>query len=187
MIRQAMVKQAEDFAGRPDFPTFRLLAGGKSMGFANYSPRWRAHRRIAQNALSNAMTDRQGLHCFIQEEAAFLADTLAMISVNEGAVDPHDEIFKSVGSIICCLCFGKKYKRDDAEFLKLIKMNADFMAFVGAGNPVDVLPWMRHFMQRSLKTFMKILETMDEFVGSRRREHFESYDASHVSVHFKRV
>jgi hypothetical protein len=32
VIRKATIKQAEEFAGRPDFYTFKFLAKGKSMG-----------------------------------------------------------------------------------------------------------------------------------------------------------
>ena len=44
-IRQALVKQAEDFAGRPDFYSFRFIGNGNSMGFGNYGRRWKMHRR----------------------------------------------------------------------------------------------------------------------------------------------
>uniref|UniRef100_A0A2C9K0V2 Cytochrome P450 n=1 Tax=Biomphalaria glabrata TaxID=6526 RepID=A0A2C9K0V2_BIOGL len=51
-IKQALVKQAGDFAGRPDFYSFKFIGNGNSMGFGDYGGRWKMHRKIAQNALA---------------------------------------------------------------------------------------------------------------------------------------
>lgn len=131
MIKQACIKQAEDFAGRPDFYTFNFIANGKSMGFGDYGARWRMHRRIAQNALAMFVNSRDNpMEEAIQDEARTLVKNLTSA---QSPVDPHDEIYLSVGNIICALCFGKRYNREDEEFKLLVKMNADFMAYVGAG------------------------------------------------------
>ena len=69
----------------------------------------------------------------------------------------------SVGNIICALCFGKRYEREDADFQLLVKMNGEFMAYAGAGNPVDIMPWTRHFTKSSFNGFLRILKKMDDF------------------------
>jgi len=178
-VRQAMIKQAEDFAGRPDFYSFKFIANGKSMGFSDYGPRWKLHRRIAVNALSNFTNKRNNpIEMAILSEADVLTENL--LASNGSAVDPHNEIYLSVGNIICALCFGKRYKRDDEDFTHLVKMNDEFMAFAGAGNPVDIMPWMRHFTKGSFKKFVGILETMNKFSLKKRKEHLETYDASYI-------
>ncbi|XP_015276373.1 PREDICTED: pro-neuregulin-3, membrane-bound isoform-like, partial [Gekko japonicus] len=50
-IRQVLVQQSGLFAGRPNFPSFRLMSGGKSMAFGRYPERWRAQRRVAHATL----------------------------------------------------------------------------------------------------------------------------------------
>ena len=180
-IKQAMCKQSEDFAGRPSFFSFGYLAKGKSMGFADYGARWKVHRKIAQSALTAMVNDKSNpMEVAVQEEAKVLIENLhseAILSENK-TVNPHQEVYLSVGNIICALCFGKRYKRDDPDFVQLIKMNRDFMAFMGAGNPVDILPWMRPFTQRSFKRFLSILETLDKFCERKRDEHIATYDAN---------
>ena len=182
-IKQALYKQAEDFAGRPGFFSFDYLAKGKSMGFANFGPRWKLHRKIAQNALASVVNDRSNpIEVALQEEAKVLVHNLSTTALKTGdkSVNPHDEIYLSVGNIICALCFGKRYRRNDPDFIQLIKMNSDFMAFMGAGNPVDILPWMRPFAQRSFRNFLSILDTMDKFCDRKRDEHIASYKPDRI-------
>ena len=179
-IRKALVKQAEDFAGRPNFYTFNFIANGKSMGFSDYGERWKIHRRIAQNALSMFINSADNpMQRNIQSEAEVLASQLLELG-EQGPVDPHNQIYMSVGNIICALCFGRRYKRDDPEFLQLIKNNDEFMAYAGAGNPVDIMPWMRHLTKRSFTGFCNILRVMDNFCLKKRQEHMQTYDPTRM-------
>lgn len=178
-IRQALVKQSEDFAGRPDFYSFKFLANGNSMGFSDYGPKWKMHRKIAQNALSLCANKKYNpIEEAITSEARFLVRNLT--KAGSSPIDPHNEIYLSVGNIICALCFGQRYQRDDPDFLQLVKNNDEFMAFVGAGNPVDIMPWMRHFTKRSFKQFLRILDTMNNLCLKKQKEHFDTYDPSYV-------
>ena len=89
-IRTALIRHAEDFAGRPDFYTFNFIASGKSMGFGDYGPRWKLHRRLAQNALSLFVNSKHNpMETAIQEEADQL---VANLSGSKEPVDPHDEV-----------------------------------------------------------------------------------------------
>ncbi|XP_050396758.1 cytochrome P450 1A1 [Patella vulgata] len=174
-IRAALVKRAEDFAGRPDFYSFKFIANGNSMGFGDYGPRWKMHRRLAQNALAMFINKKNNpIEESICQEANVLANNLLQNGNNP--IDPHTEIYLSVGSIICAICFGQRYKRDDPDFLHLVKMNDEFMAFAGAGNPVDIMPWMRHLTRRSFNRFLGILDSMNQFCNKKRQEHLDTYD-----------
>ncbi|CAL1534717.1 unnamed protein product [Lymnaea stagnalis] len=176
-IRQALVKQAEDFAGRPDFYSFKFIGNGNSMGFGDYGGRWKMHRKIAQNALATFSNKKsQPIETTIRSEA----DTLVRILLdsNSQPQNPHNEIYLSVGSIICDICFGKRYKRDDPDFLRLVKLNDEFMAFAGAGNPVDIMPWTRHFTKRSFNGFLRILDLMNKFCDEKLNQHLNTYDPS---------
>uniref|UniRef100_A0A673CBV0 Cytochrome P450, family 1, subfamily C, polypeptide 1 n=1 Tax=Sphaeramia orbicularis TaxID=375764 RepID=A0A673CBV0_9TELE len=50
-IRQALIQHSTEFAGRPNFVSFQMISGGRSMTFTNYSKQWKAHRKIAQSSL----------------------------------------------------------------------------------------------------------------------------------------
>jgi len=46
-----LVVQTDDFAGRPDFESFKYITGGKSMGLGDYGERWKLHKKIARSAM----------------------------------------------------------------------------------------------------------------------------------------
>lgn len=180
-IWRACVKQAEDFAGRPDFYTFRFIANGDSMGFGDYGRRWKMHRKIAQNALSTFVNKRTNpIEDTISAEADVLVEHL--LAAEGKAINPHNEIYLSVGNIICAICFGKRYKRDDPDFLRLVTLNDKFMAEAAAGNPVDIMPWTRHLppVQRKFQQFLDILHLMNKFCGEKQQEHFDTYDPGNM-------
>ena len=63
---------------------------GKSMGFSDYGPRWKLHRRLAQNALALFVNSKDNpMQTAIQEEAQLLIDNL---SKGAAPIDPHDEV-----------------------------------------------------------------------------------------------
>lgn len=54
-IKRALVKQGDDFKGRPDLYSFTLISNGQSMTFnPDSGPLWAARRRLAQNALKSS-------------------------------------------------------------------------------------------------------------------------------------
>lgn len=140
-VKQALVKQADDFAGRPDFYSFKFIANGNSMGFCDFGARWKMHRRIAQNALALCANKKYNpIEESILTEAKFLVHNL--LKSDGKPINPHNEIYLSVGNIICALCFGKRYRRDDPDFQQLVKNNDEFMAFAGAGISI----YFSHFL-----------------------------------------
>lgn len=53
-LRQALVRQGEAFAGRPELFSFAAVAGGTSMTFSEkYGEAWTLHKRVCKNALRN--------------------------------------------------------------------------------------------------------------------------------------
>lgn len=44
-----------------------------------------------------------------------------------------------------------------------MKNNDEFMVFVGVGNLVDIMLWMRYFIKWFFNKFVSILEIMNKF------------------------
>ncbi|KAG7229974.1 hypothetical protein INR49_009694 [Caranx melampygus] len=58
-IRQALIKQGPDFAGRPDFTSFQYISNGNSLAFGTTSDWWKVHRKVAQATVRMFSTGNQ--------------------------------------------------------------------------------------------------------------------------------
>uniref|UniRef100_A0A8D0DPT2 Unspecific monooxygenase n=1 Tax=Salvator merianae TaxID=96440 RepID=A0A8D0DPT2_SALMN len=131
-IRQALVQQGAPFAGRPDFLSFQLVSGGKSMAFGPYTERWRAQRRVAHatlRAFSTANTPSKRLfEQHVAAEAQELIDGLVKLSEGGAYTDPAPLLTVANANVMCALCFGQRYSHTDSEFCALLDRNHHFQA-----------------------------------------------------------
>ncbi|XP_043837526.1 cytochrome P450 1A2 isoform X2 [Dromiciops gliroides] len=78
-IRQALVRQGEDFKGRPDLYSFTLVADGNSMSFNPDSGEvWAARRKLAQSALNtfSVSSSPSSSSCYLEEHVKKEAESL---------------------------------------------------------------------------------------------------------------
>ena len=79
-IRQALVKQGDDFKGRPDLYSFTLITNGKSMTFnPDSGPVWVARRRLAMDALKSfsiASDPPSSSSCYLEDHVSKEANHL---------------------------------------------------------------------------------------------------------------
>ncbi|XP_040267674.1 cytochrome P450 1B1-like [Bufo bufo] len=182
-IRQALVKHREEFAGRPNFSSFKIVSGGRSMAFGAYSDLWKAHKKIAHSTLRafstvNTETTRQ----FEQHVAAEVKDLIQVFllrSTDGKYFDPYHECTVAIANVICALCFGKRYSHEDDEFKALVGRNDKFGQTVGAGSLVDLLPWLQAFpnpVRRLYQSFKDLNLEFFDFVKDKVSQHRETYN-----------
>ena len=184
MVRQALVKQGEDFASRPDLYSFKFINDGKSLAFStDQAGVWRARRKLAMSALRSFSTlegENPAYSCVLEEhiskEGLYLVEQLRTVMDDSGSFDPFRHIVVSVANVICGMCFGRRYSHDDAELLSLVNMSDEFGQVVGSGNPADFIPFLRFLPNNTMKKFMEINGRFNTFVQRIVSEHYASYD-----------
>ncbi|XP_053331192.1 cytochrome P450 1B1-like [Spea bombifrons] len=181
-IRQALVKHSAEFAGRPNFTSFRFVSGGKSMAFGGYSTLWKVHKRIAHSTLRAFSTiNTETTKLFEQHVVAEVEDLIRVflhLSSSGQFFDPYHECTVAVANVICALCFGKRYSHDDQEFRALVGRNDKFVQTVGAGSLVDIMPWLQAFPNpvRSLyRSFKDLNVEFFDFVKEKVTQHRQTY------------
>ncbi|XP_060118333.1 cytochrome P450 1B1-like [Heteronotia binoei] len=181
-IRQALVQQSGLFAGRPDFPSFRLVSGGKSMAFGHYTERWRAQRRVAHatlRAFSTANTPSKRLfEQHVAAEAQELIDGLVGLSEGGAFADPAPLLTVANANVMCALCFGQRYSHSDGEFRALLGRNDRFGQTVAAGSLVDVLPWLQAFpnpVRSVFHDFQALNRELHDFVRAKVAQHRRTF------------
>ncbi|XP_053113649.1 cytochrome P450 1B1-like [Hemicordylus capensis] len=181
-IRQALVQQGGLFAGRPDFPSFHLVSGGKSMAFGRYTERWRAQRRVAHatlRAFSTANTPSKRLfEQHVAAEAQELIDGLVRLSAGGAYVNPAPLLTVANANVMCALCFGQRYSHSDGEFRALLSRNDRFGQTVAAGSLVDVLPWLQAFpnpVRSVFRDFQALNRELHDFVRAKVAQHRRTF------------
>ncbi|XP_030647008.1 cytochrome P450 1D1 [Chanos chanos] len=189
-IRQALVRQGEAFAGRPDLFTFSAIANGTTMTFSEkYGEAWILHKKICKNALRNfsqAEAKDSSASCLLEEricaEAAELVEALKEQGLmdekkrGEVGLDPVIPLVTSVANVVCALCFGKRYDYNDKEFLRLVNINNEVLRIFGTGNLADFFPVFRYLPSPSLRRMVQFIRQMNSFMEENIKEHLTTFD-----------
>ncbi|KAM5340274.1 LOW QUALITY PROTEIN: cytochrome P450 1A2-like [Glossophaga mutica] len=158
-IQQALVRQGDDFKGRPDLYSFALISDGQSMTFNSDSgPVWAARRRLAQNALKSfsvASDPASSSSCYLEEHVSAL----------------------SVAKVIGAMCFGQHFPHSSEEMLSLVKNSHDFIGTASSGNPVDFFPILRYLPNPTLQRFKAFKQ---RFLKKMIHEHYQNFDKNRV-------
>lgn len=191
-LRQALIKQGDDFAGRPDLYSFRLINDGKSLAFStDQAGVWRARRKLAYSALRSFSTlegTTPEYSCMLEEhilkEGKYLIQQLKDVMASDGSFDPFRHIVVSVANVICGMCFGRRYSHDDQELLSLVNLSDEFSQVAGSGNPADFIPALRFLPNALMTKFKDINARFNIFVQKIVSEHYATYDKVRVSFGF---
>lgn len=192
-IRQALIKQAEVFMGRPDLFTFRLIGDGQSLTFSHDSGEvWKARRRLAQNALktfaispSLTSSGTSLLEEHISKEAEYLVRKFQQLIEEQGEFDPYRYVVVSVANVVCAICFGRRYNHDDQNFLDIVNLTDEFGAAAASGNPADFIPILQYLPSRTMKRFVDINKKFVDFTQKIVHEHYQTYDK--VRAQYKHI
>ncbi|XP_069898980.1 cytochrome P450 1A1-like isoform X2 [Dipodomys merriami] len=187
-IRQALVKQGDDFKGRPDFHSFAFINNGQSMTFNSDSgPTWAARRRLAQNALKNfsvATDPTSASSCYLEEhvskEAEYLIHKFQELMAEVGHFDAYRYVVISVANVICAICFGRRYDHDDELLLSLVNLNNEFGEVLASGHPVDFIPILRYLPSRALRVFKEQNKKFYVFMQTLVQEHYRTFQKGHI-------
>ncbi|XP_064020036.1 cytochrome P450 1B1-like [Pogoniulus pusillus] len=177
-IRRALVGLGSRFAGRPDFPSFQLVSGGRSVAFGSCSPRWRARRRLAHAALRAHSTGSE-VERHVVAEAQELVRLFLQRSQGGAYFEPSPLLVVANANVLCALCFGRRYGHADGEFTALLGRNDRFGQTVGAGSMVDVLPWLLLFpnpVRRIFHDFQALTRELHSFVRAKVAQHRQTFD-----------
>ncbi|NWH66221.1 CP1B1 protein, partial [Geococcyx californianus] len=177
-IRRALVSSGARFAGRPDFPSFELVSGGRSVAFGSCSPQWRARRRLAHNALRARSTAAE-VERHVVAEAGDLIRLFLRCSQDGAYFEPSPLLVVANANVLCALCFGRRYSHTDSEFTALLGRNDRFGQTVGAGSMVDVLPWLLRFpnpVRSIFHDFQALNQELHSFVHTKVAQHRQTFN-----------
>uniref|UniRef100_A0A8C5T4G4 Cytochrome P450 n=1 Tax=Malurus cyaneus samueli TaxID=2593467 RepID=A0A8C5T4G4_9PASS len=116
-VREALVGQAEAFAGRGRMPTLESTFRGYGVVFSD-GERWRQLRRFSLTVLRDFGMGKRSIESRIQEEAQELLQEFQKTQ----AFDPTFLLSCAVSNIICSIVFGSRFDYQDPEFLERMQL-----------------------------------------------------------------
>ncbi|XP_043991890.1 cytochrome P450 1B1 isoform X2 [Gambusia affinis] len=186
-IRPALIKQGLDFAGRPDFASFRFISDGRSMAFGTVTDWWKTHRKVAQSTVRMFSTGNpQTKRTFEQHVLAEFRELLQRFVEKTRAeryFQPGTDLVVSTANVMSAVCFGRRYTYEDAEFREVVGRNDKFTKTVGAGSIVDVMPWLQYFpnpIKTIFEDFKNLNRDFGEFIRDKVMEHRKSIESSAI-------
>ncbi|XP_031812457.1 cytochrome P450 1A1 isoform X2 [Sarcophilus harrisii] len=179
-IRQALIRQGDDFKGRPDLYSFSLIEDGQSMSFGpDTGEAWAARRKMAQNALKtfSVSSSPSSSSCYLEEHVRKEAECLIQkFQEKKGPFDPFRYVMVSVANVICAICFGKRYNHEDQELLSIITLSTKFGEVTASGNPADFIPLLQYLPSSKMTDFRDLNEKITNFVQKLVNEHYKKYE-----------
>ncbi|XP_047459899.1 cytochrome P450 1B1 [Mugil cephalus] len=184
-IKQALVKQGLEFAGRPDFTSFKFISNGNSLAFGTVSDWWKVHRKVAHSTVrmfstgnpQTKMAFEQHILCEVKE----LLQLFVEKTKENRYFQPMTYLVVSTANIMSAVCFGKRYSYEDEEFQQVVGRNDQFTQTVGAGSIVDVMPWLQNFpnpIKTIFENFKRLNMDFSEFIRDKVVEHRKTIQSS---------
>ena len=186
-IKQALIKQGNDFAGRPDFTSFQYISGGNGLAFCTVTDWWKMHRKVAQSTVrmfstGNPHTKKTFEHHVLCEFRELLS-LFVEKTQEQKYFEPMTYVVVSTANIMSAVCFGKRYSYDDEEFRAVVGRNDQFTQTVGAGSIVDVMPWLQYFpnpIKTIFDNFKKLNVEFSQFIRDKVTEHRKTIQSSTI-------
>ncbi|KAM9408327.1 cytochrome P450 1A1-like [Pholidichthys leucotaenia] len=187
-VRQALITQGDEFAGRPDLHSFRFYNGGKSIAFSpDKTGVWRARRKLAYSALRSFSTveaTTPEYSCALEEHVSKEADCLIKefnhVMKTEGSFDPFRYIVISVANVICGMCFGRRFKYNDQELVSIVNYNEEFGEVLNSGNLPDYIPILQYLPSNKMKKFVGFNDRFNKFAQRIVSEHYATFDKDNI-------
>ncbi|XP_077437759.1 cytochrome P450 1B1 [Vanacampus margaritifer] len=186
-IKQALIKQGSEFAGRPDFTSFQYISNGSGLAFTTTSDWWKVHRRVAHSTVRMFSTGNQVTKKTFERHIICEFKELLQVFVRKTRRHkffvPMEDLVVSTANIMSAVCFGKRYPYEDAEFRRLVGRNSQFTETVGAGSMVDVMPWLQYFpnpIQTLFENFKTLNREFGVFILEKVTAHRKTFQSSTI-------
>jgi len=115
---------------------------------------------------------------FIQEEADDLCERIK--GLGSKPVDPHKDFALAIINIICSLVFGKRYEKDDPEFLNVVQYNTLITQGFSHTRAVAFLSWLRFFPNEGYEKIDKGITIRDAILRRQLQYHKETFDPENI-------
>ncbi|KAL6480645.1 hypothetical protein MHYP_G00116780 [Metynnis hypsauchen] len=142
-VKEALVKKAADFSGRPQNLLLSHVTEGKGLVLVDYGPAWKEHRRFAIMTLRNFGMGKQSMEDRILGETEHLVKHLEKSA--GGFLNPQTLFHDAASNIIYLVLFGIRYDYRDQTLKQYVSLITETAKIANGpwGMIYDTLPILR--------------------------------------------
>ncbi|XP_070574474.1 steroid 17-alpha-hydroxylase/17,20 lyase-like isoform X2 [Ptychodera flava] len=170
LVREALVRKQNAFAGRPGIYSFDLFSEGREdIVFGKFTPKWKSLRKIAHQAIRNYASGHK-LENLVTKEA-FPRLKKAITDKNGTPFNPQPLLLLLVSNVMATMCFGHKYEVDDPEFKEILNFVKGLDESFGQGLVADFISIFRYIPTRALRMFKQNINYWLMMIQSKVDDH----------------
>ena len=183
-VKGALERTDDAFSSRPPFFSAKIMKSIcdniDTIPLAPFNMAYLNQKKLKVAALNKFTKNCKNIvEELVKDEVDKLANSWLLCK--EKPLDIDKSITHSAASTIYQVLFGKcDDVRQDREFIQLFEASGKFPEFVGPGNPIDVLPWLRFLLREKVNKFKIFIKTHHAFWQRQAQEHIKSMDMNHL-------
>ncbi|NWI26647.1 CP2K6 protein, partial [Sula dactylatra] len=175
-VKEALVNQADAFAGRPKIPVLEKAGKGKARGvvFAD-GENWKVMRRFTLTTLRDFGMGKKAVEDRVVEEYGCLGDT---IEAQKGKpLEMTLMMNAAVANVIVSILLGKRYDYEDPTFKRLLLLVNENVRIFGAPSVsiYNMFPVLGYLLKNH-KIFIQNVKEINAFIKVTFIEHLKALD-----------
>ncbi|XP_071466802.1 cytochrome P450 2C19-like isoform X1 [Marmota flaviventris] len=176
-VKEALVDNGEEFAGRDSIPIFERCNKGLGIAFSN-GKTWKETRHFSLMSLRYLGMGKRSIEDRIQEEARCLVEELK--KNNGSPCDPTFNLSSAVCNVINTIIFHNRYDYNDPCFLDLLqRLNEIFRILSSQWIQIyNTFPALIDCLPGSHNILFKNVKCMQNYLLEKVKEHEESLDVN---------
>nr|XP_056701734.1 cytochrome P450 2K4-like [Euleptes europaea] len=173
-VKEALVNQADAFAGRPSMPMFDEFVNGYGIVFTS-GENWRVMRRFALTTLRDYGMGKKTIEDQIIEECGFLVKRIA--SYEGKPFENTASMNGAVANIIVSILLGKRFEYEDPTFIRLLSLINENVQLLGSPSVqlYNMFPALG-FLFGARKTVLNNRNELFAFIQTTFIEHLKELD-----------
>ncbi|XP_060119163.1 cytochrome P450 2K6-like [Heteronotia binoei] len=175
-VREALVNQADAFAGRPVFPKSEIMPGNYGV-VLSHGENWKVMRRFMITTFRDYGMGKRSTEDKIVEECHFLIQKFE--SYKGKPFEATIIMNAAVANVIVFILLGKRYEYEDPTLVRLLNMvnentrlNASLSAMIASMFPA------LGFLFENHRAFLKNIKSFHAFIQATSAEHLKKLDAN---------